>query len=115
MSAGTALGDATFDEFVGAADVPVLVDFWAPWCAPCKRFDPVLEAMADADARFVLASVDTDESPALARRFTVMSAPTIVLVHDGREVWRSVGARSLTALRDLLEPVLDALPQHDRR
>jgi thioredoxin 1 len=115
MSVGVALDGATFDEFVGASDVPVLVDFWAEWCGPCKMFDPVLAALADEDHRFVLASVDTDASPELARRFAVMSAPTVVLLHDGEVVWRAVGARGLTQLRDDLDPSLSSLRQDDPR
>ena len=114
MTVGIALTEATFDEFVGASDRPVLVDFWAEWCHPCKRFDPVLAALATDDHRFVLASVDVDANPALARRFAVMSAPTIVLLHDRETVWRAVGARSLTALRDELEPWMAGLRAHDR-
>jgi thioredoxin len=115
VTVGIALGEATFDEFVGASERPVLVDFWAEWCHPCKRFDPVLAALADDDRRFVLASVDVDAHPALARRFAVMSAPTVVLLHDGETHWRAVGARSLTALRDDLEPHLALLGANDRR
>jgi thioredoxin 1 len=115
VSVGTALDTATFDEFVGASDAPVLVDFWAEWCGPCKKFDPVLAALADEDHRFVLASVDTDANPELMRRFAVMSAPTIILFHEGEVVWRAVGARGLTQLRDDLDPQLVSLRQNDRR
>ena len=103
MSAGRALTDATFDEFVGSSDLPVLVDFWAPWCGPCKVLDPVLEEVARDDDRFVLASVDSDENPALAMRFNVMSVPTIVLVRDGAVVWQSTGSRGRTRLEEDLD------------
>ena len=106
MTAGTALTEATFDEFVGAADVPVLIDFWAEWCGPCKMFDPILAALAADDQRFVLASVDIDSNPTLAMRFAVMSAPTLVLRRDGETVWQSVGARSRSRLSGELEPFL---------
>jgi thioredoxin 1 len=106
MSVGVELTTATFDEVVGSSERPVLVDFWAEWCPPCKRFDPVLEALASEDSRFMLASVDLDANPDLARRFAVMSAPTIVLLDGSETLWRSVGARSLVALRDEIDPVL---------
>lgn len=110
MSVGIGLTEATFAEFVGAADAPVLVDFWAAWCRPCRLFDPVLEELASDDDRFQLASVDLDANPALAVRFGVMSAPTIVLLRSGQVVWRIAGARSLARLRDDLEPWLHREP-----
>ena len=106
MTAGIALTEATFDEFVGASDAPVLIDFWAAWCGPCKMFDPVLDALAADDDRFVLASVDIDSNPNLAMRFSVMSAPTLVLRSGGETVWHSVGARSRSRLSSELEPFL---------
>ena len=106
MSVGRALTASTFDEVIGSSDVPVLVDFWAEWCHPCKIFDPVLAACSAEDDRFALASVDIDSNQELARRFGVMSAPTLVLLRDGAIVWQSVGARSASRLRDELEPHL---------
>lgn len=106
MSAGTALSDATFDEFVRSSDRPVLVDFWGAWCQPCKMLDPILTALAADDPRFVLASVDVDTNLELTRRFGVTSAPTLVLLRDGETVWRTVGARSRTRLTEDLTPHL---------
>ena len=109
MSVGVALTESTFDEFVGSAERPVLVDFWAEWCGPCKIFDPVLAELAGGDHRFVLASVDIDRCPALTMRFGVMSAPTLVLIDQGQIVWRSVGARGRNRLSDELEQALGAI------
>lgn len=103
MSVGIALTESTFAEFVVAADVPVLVDFWASWCAPCRIFDPVLADLAAEDHRFQLASVDIDANPGLAVQFGVMSAPTLVLMSSGKMVWHSTGARGRGRLRDDLE------------
>jgi len=103
VSAGVGLTDSTFDEFVRSSDRPVLVDFWAPWCGPCKVLDPVLEEVAREDDRFVLASVDSDDNPELSRRFGVMSVPTILLLQDDQVLWQSVGARSRTRLVEDLD------------
>lgn len=107
MSVGTALGAHTFDEFVRSSDRPVLVDFWAEWCAPCKVFDPVLADFAARHPDVSLASVDIDANPELTVRFGVMSAPTLVLLApDGETRWRAVGARSLSRLTDEVGPLL---------
>ena len=110
MSVGTSLADSTFDEFVGSSDRTVVVDFWAEWCHPCRLFDPVLTELAARDDRMQLASVDIDANPELARRFAVMSAPTLLVFRHGALAWRAVGARSLARLADDLEPYLGSDP-----
>ncbi len=101
--------DATMlDELVATSEVPVLVDFWATWCGPCVPMARVLDAYAVEEAdRLVVGSVDIDAHPDLARRFAVMSAPTLLLFVDGRLVDRWIGARGPGRLREDLAPHLD--------
>lgn len=101
------LGTATFDEVIATADRPVLVDFTASWCPPCKQLTPVLHALAAEQAdRLAIVEVDIDADPDLAVRFQVRSAPTLVLLVDGQPVRTLVGARGKTRLLEDLEPHL---------
>lgn len=89
------------------ASVPVLVDLWAAWCGPCRMVGPELERLAQRHAgRLKVVKVDIERSPALARRFAAQSIPLLVVLRDGREVDRIVGALPLAALEQRLAPVL---------
>ena len=94
-----ALDDATFDEHVKASDVPVLVDFWAEWCGPCKMISPVLEEIAQEQAgKLAVAKLNIDDNLDVTRRYDVMSIPTLILFKDGEPVVRVVGARGKAQL-----------------
>ncbi len=90
----TTLTDTNFNEEVKGADGPVLVDFWAEWCGPCKMIAPILEEIAtDHAGKIRIAKLNVDDAPATAQEFQVMSIPTLILFKDGEVQKRIVGAR----------------------
>jgi thioredoxin 2 len=101
---------ADFDEEIVAA-VPVLVDFWAAWCGPCRMVTPAVEGIArDFAGRIKVVKLDVDGAPEIAGRYQVQGIPLLVLHRDGREVDRKVGALPPAALRQWLEPELAPPP-----
>lgn len=90
----TTLSESTFDEEVAGSSEPVLVDFWAEWCAPCKMIAPILEEIAtEQQNNLRIAKLNVDENPGIARRFEVMSIPTLIVFKDGQPAKRLIGAK----------------------
>ena len=99
------ISDATFDEEIGSSTEPIIVDFWAEWCGPCKMISPVLEEIADEHAgKIRVAKLNVDDCPDVTRRFDVMSIPTLIVFQDGKPAKRMVGAKGKgQLLEDLAE------------
>ncbi len=94
MADVTTLSDMSFDEVVKLSDQPVLVDFWAEWCGPCKMITPILAQIASEKAGVLkVAKLNVDDNLEIARRFEVMSIPTLILFKDGEPKLRIVGAK----------------------
>ena len=101
------LTDSTFDEETKSSNEPVLVDFWAEWCGPCKMIAPMLEEIAtDSEGKLRIGKINVDENLELARRFEVMSIPTLILFRDGEPQHRIVGAKGKGQLLQELEAFL---------
>jgi len=98
------INESQFEQEVMQAEIPVLVDFWAPWCGPCKMLGPVLEAVAEAnDSRLKVVKVNVDDNPNLAQKYEVMGIPTMFLFKNGQVIESFSGAMSKQALTEKVE------------
>ena len=107
MSAVITLTEPTFMEEIQGSPIPVLVDFWAEWCGPCKTIAPLLEEIASEETgRIKIGKLNVDEAPNTARDHLVMSIPTLILFTDGEPVLRMIGAKPKESILAELEPYL---------
>jgi thioredoxin 1 len=105
--------DAAFEASVLKSELPVIVDFWAPWCGPCKMVAPVLEKFADEYAgKLIVAKVNTDDHPQWAMQFGVQGIPTMLFVADGEVVHTQVGAVPEPYLRDIVDTFLETISEN---
>jgi len=103
----TELQDSTFDAFIKASTTPVLVDFWATWCAPCRMLTPVVEQIASENAgKFTIAKVNVDECPNVSMQFGIKSIPTLIYFKGGAKADQSVGVASKADIVARLEALV---------
>ena len=96
--------DATFDQEVLKSDKPVLVDFWAEWCGPCKFQGPIVDELAkEYDGKAKVVSVEVDENPQMAQQYGILSIPTVMIFKNGRPVWQGVGLHQKDRLSEQLD------------
>ncbi len=102
--------DAAFEKTVIQSTLPVIVDFWAPWCNPCKMVAPVLDKLAkELAGKVLIAKVNTDDNPEWAMKFNVQGIPTILFVYNGKVVHRQVGALPEPMLREVVNEFLSVV------
>jgi thioredoxin 1 len=104
--------DAAFEKTVLKADLPVIVDFWAPWCGPCRMVAPTLDKLAKEYAgKLLVAKVNTDENPEWMMKYGIQGIPTMLFVSGGKVIHRQVGALPEPMLRDIVAQFLDVVTQ----
>ncbi|MBM3125755.1 MAG: thioredoxin [Chloroflexi bacterium] len=105
--------DESFEKVVMQSQVPVIVDFWAPWCGPCKMIAPTLEKIArEQEGKLIVAKINTDENPNWMNKFAVQGIPTLLFVSGGKVLHRQVGALPERMLRDVVTQFIDVISQN---
>lgn len=110
MSEPIHVTDAAFEKTVLQSELPVIVDFWAPWCGPCRMVAPILDKLAkEYDGKLVIAKVNTDENPQWATQFGVQGIPTMLMISGGKVVHSQVGALPEGMLREVVNQFIEAV------
>jgi len=110
MSEPIHVTDAAFEKTVLQSKLPVIVDFWAPWCGPCRAVAPILEKIAtDQNGKLVVAKVNTDENPEWAMKYGVQGIPTMLFISGGKVIHQQVGAMPEPMLRQVVDAFLNAI------
>lgn len=107
--------DAAFEKTVLESSLPVIVDFWAPWCGPCKMVAPVLDKISEEFAgKLIIAKVNTDENSEWAMQYGVQGIPTMMFIYDGKVINRQVGALPEPMLREVIDQFLDVVEDYEK-
>ena len=96
------VNESNFKSAVLASEKPVLLDFWAAWCGPCRMVSPIVDEIAEENPQYLVGKVNVDEEPELAEAFGISSIPTLVVIKDGKVVSQSVGVRNKEQILSLL-------------
>ncbi len=107
MNKPFAVDDSNFEKEVLKAKTPVLVDFWAAWCGPCRMVAPMIDELAkEYEGRIAFGKVDVDQNPAIAGKYGIMGIPTLIIFNEGKPISQIVGARPKSELKSSLDSVL---------
>lgn len=107
MSKITTVDEKNFDGVVVEAKLPVLVDFWAPWCAPCRAIAPIMDELAEEySGRVNFVKLNVDEAPLIPSRYGIHSIPTLIIFRDGKPMQQSVGLKTKKDLKEIVEAAL---------
>ena len=102
------IDDSNFEQVVVNSKIPVLLDFWAAWCAPCRMVAPVVDELAqEYDGRINFGKVDVDQNPKIASKYGIMSIPTLILFKDGKPITNMVGFKPKAQLKQSLDSILE--------
>ena len=108
MSEPVAIDDSNFEQVVLNSKIPVLLDFWAAWCAPCRMVAPVVDELAqEYDGKVSFGKVDVDQNPKIAGKYGIMSIPTLILFKDGKPITNMVGFKPKAQLKQSLDSALE--------